>query len=177
MSTKIGSDTLSMATAIKEQFIRFDCELEYIAKDSRFSWCKDKSATRLPTEVGVYCLFSHRESRIQKIGKAESTGGLRARFNQYVGKKTEFKLARDQTDQRWRRIMTDQLDGKRLQLFYFLTPPIKLPSPIRLSGDAARQLKCHWARSLENYLATAIRNEYRRDKLLDTHLLLSGKAN
>jgi hypothetical protein len=176
VSVEVSIDCLPVAEAIKRKFDRFGRDLQYDHEKFRFAWCGEaQGSRRLPTEAGVYCLFSHDASRIQKIGKTESMGGLRARFNQYTGRKTEQKLARDQTDQRWRRIMMGELNGEPLQLFYFVTPPIMRASPIR---EAAGQLSCHWARSFEIHLAAIVRREYERDGLLNagTHLLLSNAA-
>jgi hypothetical protein len=115
---------------LKTAFTRYDRELEYLSDRSRFSWCSGTASAAIPREPGVYCLFSHGGSRIQKIGKTEKKGGLYARFGDYTGKKTESKMASDMTDQRWRRIMTGPLLGERLSVYYYVTAPKKFPSPI-----------------------------------------------
>jgi hypothetical protein len=110
-------ETGSVIEKLKSTFTRYGRELEYLPDESRFSWC-GPATPQLPEDFGVYCLFSHNGSRIQKTGKAEATGGLRARFCGYTGAKTDRKIASDKTDQRWKRIMTDSLRGKRLSVYY-----------------------------------------------------------
>ena len=171
-------DTISAIEKLKRAFTRYGRELEYLPDHSRFSWCGDAPTLSLPQESGVYCLFSHGDSRIQKVGKTEKAGGLRARFGDYTGKKTDGKIASDKTDQRWKRIMTDKLRGERLSVYYYVTVPKKFRSPIRFDDDGFEQeLNGHWARSFEAYLSKLVRNECRAKNLLDTHLLLSGAAD
>ncbi|MCA6104738.1 hypothetical protein [Bradyrhizobium australafricanum] len=167
---------MSAIEKLKSAFQRHGTELEYLPDQSRFSWC-DLYAAPLPEDCGVYCLFSHDGSRIQKIGKAESRGGLRVRFRGYTGKKTDLKIANDKTDQRWKRIMTDALIGERLTLYYFVTAPVTVKSPIRFDNELEHELNCHWARPFEAHLSKLVRKECRERNLLDTHLLLSGAAD
>jgi hypothetical protein len=77
---------------LKSEFTRCDAELEYLPAKSRF--CGTPS---LPNECGVYCLCSLNDSVVQKIGKAEARGGLRARLSGYTAAKTEAKIASDPT--------------------------------------------------------------------------------
>jgi hypothetical protein len=162
---------------LKSKFTRYVRELEYLSDQSRFAWCGGASTISMPQQPGVYCLFSHSGSRLQKIGKTESTGGLRDRFRGYTGKKTEGKIARDRTDQRWKRMMTDALRGERLSVYYYVTAPKKFESPIRFDNVSDHELNCHWARSLEVYLSKIVRDECLAKHLTDTHLLLSGVAD
>jgi hypothetical protein len=169
---------MSVIQKLKSAFTRYGRELEYRPYESRFSWCGDAATLSLPRESGVYCLFSHGNSRIQKVGKTEKAGGLRARFTDYTGKKTDGKIASDQTDQRWKRIMEGPLRGERLSVYYYVTPPMKFQSPIRFNDNGFDQeLSCHWARSFEALLSKLVRNECRENNLLDTYLLLSGAAD
>jgi hypothetical protein len=121
--------TESAIEKIKSTFTCCTQELEYKGHASenneqefRFSWCGTPPEL-LPQESGVYCLFSHKGSNIQKIGKAESKGGLRNRFRGYTNKKTEIKIASDKTDLLWKKIMMDKLLGQKLQVYYYVTPP------------------------------------------------------
>lgn len=169
---------MSVIEKLKSAFTRYGRELEYRTDESRFSWCSDETTLSLPREPGVYCLLSHGDSRIQKVGKTEKTGGLRARFTDYTVKKTDRKIASDNTDQRWKRIMEGALRGERLSVYYYVTPPKKIQSPIRFDDNGFEQeLSCHWARSFEVYLSKCVRSECLKNNRLDTHLLLSGVAD
>jgi hypothetical protein len=165
--------SVSVIEKIKSAFTRHDRELEYLSDHSRFSWCGGVATAAIPREPGVYCLFSHDGSRIQKIGKTEKKGGLHARFGDYTGKKTESKIASDMTDRRWKRVMTNVLRGERLSVYYYVTAPTK----IRFEDGFDKELDCHWARSLEMYLSKLVRAECGASNLLETHLLLSGAAD
>jgi hypothetical protein len=173
----VGEDEMEpipIVEKIKSRFKRHDVELEYLADQSRFAWC-GAAAAQLPTEHGVYCLFSHNDTRVQKIGKAEAKHGLLARLSGYTSAKTVAKIESDKTDQRWQRVMRSVLEGERLSLFYFPTVPQIISSPIYLDEEPnPRELECHWARSLEKYLYGLVRAEYKKRNVLDTHLLLSG---
>ncbi len=68
---------------------------------------------------GVYCLFSHGGTRLQKVGKADGAHGLRGRFRGYTGAKTEEKSERDPTDRLWKTVMTGSLKGERPQCVYY----------------------------------------------------------
>ena len=168
-------ESLPIVGSLRSRFTRHGSQLAYRREESRFYWC-DVAATPLPVERGVYCLFSHDDDRIQKIGKADGHDGLRGRFRSYTGTKTATKLASDRTDQRWNRTMTDALNGERLSLYYFVTVP-KLTEFRLDSSFELKKLECHWARSLERYLSKLVRDEYSKSGLLETCLLLSGLAD
>ena len=168
-------DLASIIEKLKSQFTRCSAEFEYLPTESRFRWC---GTPNLPKECGVYCIFSHDDSRIQKIGKAERKRGLRGRFGDYTVKKTSAKLAKDSTDQLWKRAMVEGvLSGMRLGVYYYVTVPTKVQSPISFDDGAGEELDCHWARSLEKYLSGLVRNECEERNLAGTHLLLSGIAD
>ena len=166
-----------MIEKLKLAFERVPSELVYKADESRFRW--SPSTPELTRERGVYCLLSHNDSRVQKIGKADGAEGLRGRFIGYTGKKTEQKLIKDRTDQRWKVAMTgDELRGQRLSVYYFITKPKMIASPIDFGEGVYKELQCHWARTFEQYLSALFRAEYRDRNVLNlTHFLLAGMGD
>lgn len=168
-------EIVPIVVSLKRAFTRHGTQLAYRSDESRFYWC-NAAAPSLPIERGVYCLLSHGDTQIQKIGKADGQDGLLGRFRSYTGAKTAAKIAGDRTDQRWKRVMTGALNGERLSLYYYVTPP--QPTEFRLDGGfEPKQLECHWARSLEKYLSKLVRDEYTKRNLHETCLLLSGLAD
>jgi hypothetical protein len=176
---------VSVVEQVKSKFTRHDGELQYkvsrneVSRNevSGFVWCGPGTSS-LPDKPGVYCLFSHDDSRIHKVGMAERTGGLRDRFGDYTVLKTPARIARDPTDQLWQRVMTGPLRGERLSIYYYVTEPEKKQSPIRFEELVGKEFECHWARALEKYLDDLVCNEYKANNLLGkTHFLLSQRAN
>lgn len=164
----------TISTKIKKLFTRHPHELTYDAEKLCFSWvyeCADR--TKIPEESGVYALFSHFGERIQKIGKADGSGGLRARFNRYTSRKTEEKLKKDPTVALWRRAMTGQLMSQNLIIYYIVTPPQIIINEIsnEFSFDG---FHLQWARDLEYKISRAVKLECASGALVDTHMLLSG---
>jgi hypothetical protein len=167
---------IAMIERLKVAFERVDSELCYDAGEFRFRWSpKDPE---LPNERGVYCLLSHKGSRVQKVGKADGAYGLRGRFLGYTGKKTTEKILRDKTDQRWKAAMTGELRAQPLSVYYFITKPQPIASPIDFGDGVQKELQCHWARSFEQYLSALFRKDYKDKKVLNvTHFLLAGLGN
>jgi hypothetical protein len=158
---------ISVVEKLKTYFTCYEAELEYLPNQRRFAWWPEKPKP-LPTHHGVYLLFSHGDARLQNVGKAEGENGLRQRFVGYTAAKTEEKLRKDRTDQRWRRIMTGELRGERVSVYYLIiTPSMK----VELLDE---EIDCRSARSLEGHLRKVLRNECRARNLLETHLLLMG---
>ena len=159
---------------IKNLFIKHPHELKYEPERLCFSWvyeCADRA--KIPEESGVYALFSHGGERIQKVGKADGSGGLRSRFNRYTAKKNEGKLNRDPTVALWYRTMTGKLIDQNLVLYYMVTPPKIIKNEIseHFSFDG---FYLQWARDLEYRLSRAVNLECASGALADTHMLLSG---
>ena len=151
---------------LRTNFTCYEAQLEYIPDQRRFAWSPENSEL-LPTHHGVYLLFSHGGSRLQKVGSAEGAGGLRQRFGNYTGARTEEKLKRDPTDQLWRRVMTGELSGERLSVYYLVvTPSMK----VQLLN---RKIDCRSARLLEGELR-AFAKECHARNLPETPLLLMG---
>jgi hypothetical protein len=166
-------DTLPFVETLKRKFTRHGAELEYRVDKFKFAWCGDVKE-KLPEVHGVYCLFSHSGTRLQKIGKADGKRGLRGRFRSYTGAKTEEKSEADRTDRLWKTVMTGKLKDQLPSVYYFETPPGVMSIPFVLDGaPPAKPIMYHWARPLEQYLSELFRSEHR--KLVgNTHMLLSG---
>jgi hypothetical protein len=167
-------DTLPIVETLKKKFTLHGAELEYRADKFKFAWCGNVKE-KLPEVHGVYCLFSHGGTRLQKIGKADGKRGLRGRFRGYTGAQTEEKSEADRTDRLWKTVMNGNLRDQRLSVYYFETPPGVMSIPFVLDGaPAAEPIKYHWARPLEEYLSRLFRREH-GEQVGETHmLLLSG---
>jgi hypothetical protein len=166
-------DTLPIVETLKKKFTLHGAELKYLEDEFRFAWCRNVKE-KLPEVHGVYCLFSHGGTRLQKVGKADGAHGLRGRFRSYTGAKTEEKSERDPTDRLWKTVMKGNLKGKSLSVYYFETPPGVMSIPFVLDGaPPAEPIKYHWARPLEEYLSRLFRCEH-GELVGKTHMLLSG---
>jgi hypothetical protein len=165
-------NTLAIVETLKKKFTLHGAELEYRADKFKFAWCGNVEE-RLPETPGVYCLFSHCGTRLQKIGKADGASGLRGRFRSYIGAQTEEQSERDRTDRLWRTVMTGKLTGERLSVYYFVTRPEAVSVPFVLDGAPPAELKYDWARPLEKYLSRFFRRDH-GELVGETHLLLSG---
>jgi hypothetical protein len=165
-------ETLPIVETLKKKFKLHGAELEYRADKFKFAWCGNVNE-KLPQMQGVYCLFSHGGSRLQKIGKADGASGMRGRFRSYIGAQTEEQSERDRTDRLWKTVMRGKLEGQRLSVYYFETPPGVVSEPFVLDGVPPAELKYDWARPLEKYLSRLFRRE--NGVLVgETHMLLSG---
>lgn len=149
-----------MIEKVKKVFTRYERDLEYVPGALRFSWRGELAHLPLPREAGVYCLLSHDDTRVQKVGKTEKQGGLRARLSDYTVRRTMEYVAGDPTDLLWRKAMEGPLLGQPLGVYYYVTTPKRFPSPVCFDDAAiARELSCHWARSLEVYVSQVARTE------------------
>lgn len=159
---------------IRRKFTRHADQLEYRENERRFSWVlQNGKSSNLPEQPGVYCLFSHDDQRIQKVGKADGVGGLAQRFRGYTAAKTIQKVEGDATDRRWRAAMTGGLRGQTLSIYYFVTPPLTLQVPFAQLKEAL--LEAHWARSFENWLSVQVRLELSSPAEGALQMLLSGQ--
>jgi hypothetical protein len=166
-------DTPHIVETLKKKFTRHGAQLEYRPDKFKFAWCGNVKE-RLPKVQGVYCLFSHGDTRLQKIGKADGASGLRGRFGGYTGAQTEEQSERDRTDRLWKTVMTGKLEGEILSVYYFETPPGVMSIPFVLDGGPpAEPIMYHWAKPLEAYLSKLFRSEH-GGLVGKTHMLLSG---
>jgi hypothetical protein len=168
-------EMMPLAEALKRKFTLHGAELEYLEDQFRFVW-RGEAEDKLPTVHGVYLLFSHGGTRLQKVGKADGKTGLRGRSRGYTSVKTEDKSERDATDRLWKTAMKKQLLGQRLSFYYFETPPAELPLPFALEARSPVPIMYNWARPLEMYLLALAQEEY-RDQVGKTHLLLIGNSD
>ncbi len=146
--------------------------MRYDERDCRFYWDCEPASSGLPGKAAVYCLFSHLDQRIQKVGKAEGASGLSQRFLAYTKASTPARMARDATDRLWQRVMTGPLRGQALSVYYLLTPPVELECPVRV--PEINRVRAHWARDLETVLSKALRLELAQSLNSAPELLLSG---
>jgi hypothetical protein len=169
-------EDIPLIEKMKRLFVRLDAELEYYEKEFRFRWRPGDS--KLPEKCGVYCLLSHGDARVQKVGKADGARGLYGRFLSYTAKKKEDKAINDRTDRLWRTIMTDKLLGRALSVYYFVTEPMMIESPIDFDDGVREVYKCQWARDFERSLSLRFREQYKNEGVAGvTHFLLSGAGD
>jgi len=155
---------MTVRDQILSSFTRFSSELAYDETNFKFYWVHEDASTQtLPKAPGVYCIFSHNDTKLQKVGKADALGGLHGRFLAYTAKKTKRKLKSDATDRLWQQVMTGPLKGQKLSLYYFVTEPITVG---KIPFDIGVPIFAQWARSFEQELSRCAKNE-----------LLSGPRN
>jgi hypothetical protein len=174
----VEMETIPLIEKVKLKFQRADAVLEYRAEEFRFGW--SPSDPKLTKECGVYCLLSHGETRVQKVGKGDGETGLNGRLRGYTNKKTEQKANSDPTDRLWRTVMMEKekLLGQPLSFYYFVTEPKKIILPIDYGDEIQEELKCHWARDFERSLSERFRKEYEAAGVLNvTHFLLAGAGD
>jgi hypothetical protein len=159
---------------IQKHFQKCPDTLIFNTERLAFSWKKASSqALTLPRIAGVYALFSHGGERIQKVGKAEGKNGLAGRLRMYTRAKTDQKLAKDSTVQLWLDVMTSQLLGQELEVYYVEAAPIPVQNIITDQFVKAPIL-AHWARDFELQLSLAASREVEAEGLGSTHMLLTG---
>lgn len=76
------------------------------------------TAPPLTEQRGVYFLLSHNDTQIQKVGLANGIGGLRQRMVGYERIYRPNGQSGDPTMALWHRVMTGQLQGQTLSLWF-----------------------------------------------------------
>jgi hypothetical protein len=94
---------------------QFGGRMKYSSSGFGWEWSEQKE---LPTDHAVYFLLS--SFGIEKVGKADGKRGLKQRFSRYL--KVNKTLKNDDTDKRWHRIMSQDMLGQEIQIYYITFP-------------------------------------------------------